>query len=276
MQLIVQPYEKAQPIKWNFDELKAELTAKLESYKTLQYTAEQIAAAKTDRAGLNNLKKALNDERIRREKEFLEPFNLFKAQISELITLIDEPCKLIDRQVKEFEEMEKREKRNACISIFDEIEDKPEWLQFEQIENPRWQNKTASEKSIRDEMAKRISQINGEVAIINGLDFAFEAMDEYKRSLDASKALTVGKRFAELQAAKAEAERQMELPLEQTETPEIPFVDGEVVEITADETKGKETAVWLKFEALLTISQAAELKSFFRFNGIDYKPIKEG
>lgn len=267
MILDIKPYEKAQPIEWNFEELKAELIAKLETYKTLQYTADQIAAAKTDRAALNNLKKALGDERIRREREFLEPFNLFKAQINELVTLIDEPCKLIDKQVKEFEEMEKREKRNACIEIFNGI-DHPDWLRFEQIENVKWQNKTTSEKAIRDEITNRIRQINNDVAILNGLEFAFEALDEYKRSLDASRALAEGKRLAELQAAKEQA-------LKSTETPEIPFVSGEVVEITADEPKAEEKAVWLKFEALLTISQAAELKSFFRFNGIDFKPIRE-
>ena len=93
MQLEVKPYEQIKPIEFNYEELKTQLLTKLDDYKHLQYTSDQIQAAKTDRANLNSLKKALNDERIRREKEFLEPFNTFKAQIRELCELIDEPVK---------------------------------------------------------------------------------------------------------------------------------------------------------------------------------------
>ena len=276
MELKIQPYEQAQPISWNFEELKAELTAKLETYKTLQYTPEQIAAAKTDRAGLNNLKKALNDERIRREKEFLEPFNTFKAQIRELCDLIDEPVKLIDAQVKEYEEMEKREKREACQKIFYGTEGLPDWLKYEQIENVKWYNKTTSIKAVTEEIEAKINHINVDIKMLSALpDFSFEAIEVYKETLDSGKALIEGNRLADIQKRKEEAERQAQITVERAETPEIPFVEGEVVEITADETKGVEKAVWLKFEALLTVSQAAELKAFFKFNGIDYKPIKE-
>lgn len=275
MELKIQPYEQAQPISWNFEELKAELTAKLETYKTLQYTPEQIAAAKTDRAGLNNLKKALSDERIRREKEFLEPFNLFKAQINELVTLINEPVQLIDKQIKEFEEMEKREKRNACIAIFDDIEDKPEWLRFEQIENPKWINKTTSIKAITEEIEAKINRVNVDIKMLLALpEFSFEAIEVYKETLDSGKALIEGNRLADIQKRKAEAERQAQMPVEQTETAEIPFVDGEVVEITADEPKAEETRVWLSFRAYLSKSDALELKAFLYAMGIQYEAIR--
>ena len=81
MQMEIKPYQKAQPIEWNYEELKTQIMTKLTDYKALTYTPEQITAAKKDRANLNSLKIALNNERIRREKEFLEPFNTFKAQI---------------------------------------------------------------------------------------------------------------------------------------------------------------------------------------------------
>ena len=91
-------------IAFNFEEIKTELATTLQRYETMVYTADQMKAAKSDKASLNKLKKALNDERIRREREYMAPFNEFKAQIAELISLIDKPVMLIDSQVKSYEE----------------------------------------------------------------------------------------------------------------------------------------------------------------------------
>ena len=63
------------------------------------YTDDQIKNAKSDRADLNKLKKALNDERIRCEKEYMQPFNIFKAQIDGIIKIIDKPVELIVKQL---------------------------------------------------------------------------------------------------------------------------------------------------------------------------------
>lgn len=275
MQLEVKPYEQIKPIEFNYEELKTQLLTKLDTYKHLQYTSDQIQAAKTDRANLNSLKKALNDERIRREKEFLEPFNQFKAQIRELCDLIDEPVKLIDAQVKEVENREKEEKREQCRKIFDDMASfpgKPDWLTFEQIENPRWLNKTCSIKSITDEIVEKLKKIAADITVLSELEYSFEAIEEYKRSLDVSAAMNEGKRIAEIQKRKAEIEQNV--VAEQTETPEIPFVEGEVVEITADEPKAEETRVWLSFRAYLSKSDALELKAFLNAMGIQYEAIK--
>ncbi|WNV59438.1 DUF1351 domain-containing protein [Oscillospiraceae bacterium NTUH-002-81] len=73
MELRVEEYQLPQKISFNFEELKAELQEKTQHYETMVYTDDQIKEAKADRANLNRLKKALNDERIRREKEYLAP-----------------------------------------------------------------------------------------------------------------------------------------------------------------------------------------------------------
>lgn len=110
MELKVNEVEIPKVIEFNYKELKSELEEKVSHYETLVYTDEQIKEAKSDRANLNKLKKALNDERIRREKEYLQPFNVFKAQINEIIGIIDRPITVIDSQVKAYEEKQKQEK----------------------------------------------------------------------------------------------------------------------------------------------------------------------
>ena len=49
----------------NYEELKKELTEKTDLYKNIVYSEENIKDAKTDRANLNKLEKAINDEKIR-------------------------------------------------------------------------------------------------------------------------------------------------------------------------------------------------------------------
>lgn len=263
MELQIKPYEKAQPIEWNYEAIKAELSAKLELYKNQIYTPELITAAKTDRANLNNLKKALNDERIRREREFNEPFQVFKNQIKEICEMIDEPVRVIDAQIKEVEEKEKREKREKCLEIFNGIEH-PGWLKYEQIENAKWYNKTTSIKAITEEIEAKINHVNVDIQMLSALpDFSFEAIEVYKETLDSGKALVEGNRLADIQKRK-----------EAAKTPDIPFAGDEVVEITTDETKGEIERVWLSFKAYVSKSEALELKAFFNAMGIQYEAIR--
>lgn len=261
MEMRVEPYKCPEPIVFNYDEIKTQLLTKLSDYKTMVYTPEQITAAKKDRANLNNLKKALSDERVRRKKEFLEPFEKFEAQIKELCNLIDEPVQLIDKQIKEVEEKEKAEKRDKCVELFGNIEH-PEWLKYERIEDSKWYNKTTSGKAINDEIAEKVKKINADISVLSELEYSFEAIEEYKRTLDLSVAMNEGKRQAEIQARK------------RATTPEIPFSDAEPIENAPDEEAGKESRVWLSFKAYLSKGEALELKTFLKAMGIPYEAIK--
>ena len=106
-------------IAFNYEELKAELTEKVAHYEAMIYDDTQIKEAKADRANLNRLKKALNDERIKREKEYMAPFNEFKNKINEIIAIIDKPVAVIDKQVKAFEEEQKNKKAEEIQAWFD-------------------------------------------------------------------------------------------------------------------------------------------------------------
>ena len=263
MEMIIQPIPKMPPIVFNYEELKQQILERTNEYKTLQYTVDQIDLAKKDRANLNNLKKALNKERITRQKEYMEPFDKFANQVRELCDLIDEPVNLIDRQIKEVEEKEKSEKRNACIELFGNTEH-PEWLTFEQIENPKWGNKTVTLKAVEEEIKERIAKINADLFALSQMpDFSFEAIEEYKRTLDMQSAINEGKRLRDIQKRKEEAEK-------------IPFLatPEEVTEIKPDKEEEPER-VWMKFEAYVSKAEALELRAFFYSNGITYQALQE-
>lgn len=209
MEIRMNEMQLPERISFNYEELKHELTEKVSMYETMIYTDEQIKEAKADKANLNKLKKALNDERIRREKEYMQPFNDFKAKINEIISIIDRPVAVIDKQVKEYEEKQKQDKLAKIQEYYTNIE-KPDlhWLGLPAIYNEKWLNASVSMKSIQEEINARLEQIAMDMKILADLpEFSFEAMETYKTTLDVRTALNEANRLSEMAKRKAEQER---------------------------------------------------------------------
>lgn len=284
MKVIIDEYQLPQELKFNFEELKTELQAKAKEYEVMTYTEEQLTEAKKDRANLNKLKKALNDERIRREKEYMQPFNEFKSKINEIIAIIDKPVAMIDAQVKNYEEKKKEEKQEAINALFN-AKEFPEWITVGQIQDKSWLNATTSMKQIDDNMTGWKNRIETEQKTIESLpEFAFEAMEIYKTTLDMAKAIAEGQRLADIQKRKKEAEAAAEKMRAEAEARRKEEEARKAAEQAgADMAEGYAAGVkeqpygmagaWIKFEAYLTIPQAQALREFFIKNGIEFRAI---
>lgn len=288
MELRVEQVAIPKKIAFNYEELKQELSDVVKMYETLVYTDDQIKNAKSDRADLNKLKKALNDERIRREKEYMQPFNAFKAQINEIISIIDKPVALIDTQIKEYEEQQKQQKRKKIEEYFSSSEH-PDWLNVEKIWTDRWMNLSVSMKSIQEMIDFKIAGIKNDLDVLSKLpEFAFEAMETYKTTLDLNQSIAEGHRLSEMQKRKTEQEKtlaeQERIQREQEE--QLPFdVDrsGDKVKYPTLATQyqakeevvqsPKELPTYVCFKALLTVSQALELREFFMSRNIEFSRV---
>lgn len=293
MELRVNEVAIPEKIDFNYEELKTELTSKVSFYETLVYTDDQVKDAKADRATLNKLKKTLNDERIRREKEYMQPFNEFKAQVNEIIGIIDKPIAVIDKQVKEFEDQKKANKQNAIEELFATIGFQ-NFVTLEKIWDPKWLNASVSMKSIEEQMRSRMYQIGDDVLTLHNLpEFGFEATEVYKQTLDINKAIKEAQRMAEIAKAKAEAEarrkaeeearkaaeearrkaeeerKAQEIKEEQTVPHEQAVTPQEPVQ-SADSTQER---MVVRFEVLLTTEDAYALKEFFKSRSIEFKAI---
>lgn len=268
MELRVSEITIPEGIEFNYEELKKELTEKVQFYETLVYTEDQLKEAKTDRASLNKLKKALNDERIRREKEYLKPFAEFKEKIIELIGIIDKPIQMIDEQVKDFEEKRKQEKRYEIGQIWQETEH-PEWLVLTKIFDDRWLNASYSMKQVKEDIDEILTRISEDTKTIEELpEYSIEAADIYKRTLSLSVAISEGKRLAELYKQKEEKRAQEAREKAQETGEELAKGYEEGLRDKADEV-----AVWINFTARLTVPQAEELRDFFNARHIEFKPL---
>ena len=292
MELRVNEITVPESISFNYEELKKEISAKAHQYALAVYSDEQIKLAKTDRANLNKLKKALNDERIRREKEYMQPFNDFKAKINEIISIIDKPVQLIDGQIKNYEEQQKLEKKDKILCCF-ENSIHPEWISFEMIFNEKWLNASVKMSAIEEEISLKLEQITADLQTLSGLpEFAFEASEVYKTTLDMNKAISEGKRLSEIARRKAEHEEAMKAKAEaeaqaraeaeaRAKAEEIqPDTDLNTLESgaytvrdTREDAPKPIEKEWISFKALLSTEDALALRDFFNSRNIEFKAI---
>lgn len=202
-------------IKTNLNELEAYVNENLAKYQGLVYTDDQIKDAKTDRRNLNNLGKAINDWRIRQEREFNEPFAAVKEQCNRVVGRIKETSGEIDSQVKAYEQSKKEQKKQQIAAYWDEI--KLHDIPLEQIFDERWLNVTCSEKEWKTALDRRKERITMDLAsFANYADAKMcEFMiTEYMKTLDVQMCLdrwneqVEAERRAEEAKARAEAIRQ--------------------------------------------------------------------
>jgi len=236
---------KPKPIVFNFDELKSDLTTALADYNSRVYTEDTIAEAKENRAKLNKLKKAINDERIAREKEYMQPFNEFKSQAKELCEMIDTASSGIGEQLEAFEQKRLDEKTSHIQTLFNDVASNYDlsFITLEKVMNDKWLNKATSDKAIIEEITERFEKAIKDLEVIRKMpSYSFEAEESYKTCLDLNKALEEGEKIAEIQQKKNTAN-----------------ADGEKFEVS--------------FKCKMTVNQAKALKEFCKQNGIVLEQI---
>jgi hypothetical protein len=299
MELKINEVQLPEQITFNYEELKQELTEKVSMYETLVYTDEQIKEAKVDKASLNKLKKALNDERIRREKEYMKPFDDFKAKINEIMDIIDKPVALIDKQVKEYEIKQKQEKKEQIKELWSEM-DVPEGLLLEDVFEDRMLNVSYGMNHVKQKMLDDIKRFNRDMETLAALpEYGFEAQQEYIRNHDLNKALAEGRRMAQIVKAKAEREEAMRKIEEEQKAKAAaeaakkaafpddamnpPVTEEEIAQsrqeyIEAASANGVHPVIapakqWISFSALLSTEDALALKDFFNSRQIEFKAV---
>lgn len=294
MEFQVREFKTPEQILFNYEDLKQQLTEECHAYTKLVVTEDAIAPAKRDLADLRRLDKALNDERLRIQREYMKPFDSFKDRVDELRGIIKNAEANIDRQLKAFDEAQASKKQEEIQELFKSIGFQP-FVRLEQIWNPKWMNKTYQMKQIEQDMKDAMYKVGEDIATISRLkDFSFEARQDYEKTLDINHAIAEGQRLAQIQAAKEkaiaeqkareeaqkaareQAEKAAEEARKAAEQSKAESTAPEETrqaldpEQTAQKTEAPEeqTRMWVGFEAYMTTAEAGKLAQFFRDNGI--------
>lgn len=274
MELKITELQVPGKISFNYEDLKRELTEKVKEYGSLVYTEAQIREAKADRANLNRLKKALNDERIRQEREFMKPFDEFKAQVRELCGIVDSASSAIDTQVKAFEDSQKQKKADEIKAYWDS-KDAPDWMR---LENPKWLNASYSMKSIAADIDGMLLNTQKDLDTLDGLGVCFEAIQKYQATLDLNAAIAENTRIKAQAEAKAKWEAEhAQMKIQNSLTPEVvesPVADVQNSNVScAPVEEATPVRSWVGFQAYLTVQEAKALGVYLRERGIKYKSI---
>lgn len=192
----------------NIENLKAEVLAMLPRYDVANYTEDNIAEAREDRATLNKLSKALNARRIEFEKAYLEPIADFKKGVNETSEIILKAAAAIDKVIKGVEDRTKAER----VALINEL-----WagMKFDEVPlakvmQSKWMLKATGRRTIAAEMNEAVNNIRSNLGLLAGSVAAEEATAvrvKYLETLNFGEAIALGARL-KIEREKLEAERQ--------------------------------------------------------------------
>lgn len=259
-------------ISFNFEELKAELTERLDHYNRLIITDDSIQEGKKDRAKLNALAKALDTRRKEVKKVCLAPYEAFEAKVKEIIAMINAPIAAIDKQLDAYEEMRKEEKRAEITEAYDAIvpEALREIIPLERIYSTKWENATMKMPAVEAEISERVKRTNADMMVLNTIEeeYALAVREVYMQTLDIE--IAVAKREALKRAAEAYAQVAPPKAQPEEQKPAEPIVEPVREPIKPAET---DTLYLLRLEMQVTKEQASALKAFLVENNINFTKI---
>lgn len=199
----------------NAKEIRELVKSALPKYDISNYSTDDVAKAKADKALLNKAQKTLNDKRIAFEKEFMAPFGEFKEVVTETCNLIKEAVKKIDTVIKE-DEQRSRDEKKASIEALPEIQEfEALGLSIQTIWNEKWLNKTTSLKSISTEIAEKTKAVKTDLETLKSFAEDYDVLVvRYKESLNLNDTVAYANQLkAQREAtAKAAQEAQKETP----------------------------------------------------------------
>lgn len=263
-ELKINEMQELKPIRFNYEEIKQELEIQLKKYKNIIFEENDLQEAKKTRADLNRLKKQVNDKKIEVKNEFIKPYTDFETKIKEIISMIDEPCLEIDKQIKVFEEKQKNIKKTEITKIYeDNIKELKEILPLQKIWNEKWLNATYKIRDIELEILGTINRVETDLKVIEDMksEFEIQLKDKYLVTLD----------LTSVMQEKTRLEKIKELTEAKKQTEEIKIQEQEAKTENAFDSIIKNTKTKIKITLQITELQKNQLKKWLIQNNIPYE-----
>ena len=256
----------------NIQYLRKELKDQLAYYETLIVTPDTIKGAKADKAALNKLKTAIDNQRKDVKKQVLGLYEPLEAECKELLAMIDRPIEAIDRQLKAFDEQKKAEKYAALAEFFDKVNCNT-FVKLDDVLNPKWGNSTVKLDTLKQEVSAEVERISFEYTEIKriyaGHPLLPAILERYEHTRDKGAALAYAAEMERKEQARREAE-QREREQVQTAPPEPtppPMIAEEV-------TTQPEPMITGTFRVTGTRAQIIALREFLKANNLTFEIVK--
>ena len=286
----------------NFDELKAALTEKVESYRTMLVTPENTAAAKSDLANLRRVQRDIDTVRLAWKREYMAPWDEFEAKCKELKAVLDSGISNLDTQVKAFEEAEVNAKLDELRQFFEEtvLPATRPYADFDKIaaKYPRWKNKTYDMTAAKNDIQITLAEIDRGLSALRGMEEPYKTAmlakfaDTYRMD-DAMNVMAQMKRQEQMEQARLETEARMKVAEEARKAAEAARMAQDAAneqerELTPTEAENhavlkneREEAIQteeatrrVEFWVEITASQGRALGAFLKANGVRYGSVR--
>lgn len=209
-QLTIDITQEPAVIRCNFEDVKAQLSAKMAEYQGAVFTEESKSVAKAELASLRKTRDEVEKRRKEVKAQCLVPYNDFEDKVKELLEIIDEPICLIDSQLKEMEAERIRKRHEDIESLYtDTVGAWAEYLPLKTVYVKKWDNATTTLKQVEKELAEMVEKTASEVAIIKNTnsDITEDALEVYKKTRDLGTALTKINTYEDNKKRALEADR---------------------------------------------------------------------
>lgn len=220
LQVVVK--QKLGVITSNFEDIKKAATDKAAEYKGIVVTKDTTKDAKADIAELRRYQKDINERKKEVKDSYMQPYDEFEKQCKEVIGILEVPIDLMDKQVKEFEQTQRDERKAAIKDYFDNKIGDIDFISFDDVFVLTWiSNMSTTMKSIKAEIDGRINTVKQDLDAIKafGSEVEEKAISAYKTSKKLADAITIINDYQKQKAAilaqeearrKAEEERKRE------------------------------------------------------------------
>ena len=263
-----------------YNQMKDQIDQLHDGLENYEVTKGNLKEAKSTRAKLNKLKKAIKGRKVEIKKKAEAPIKNFNDKVESLIDEIDDSSSKISDEIKVFEDQEKKARHEKNLKHIEAIcelaEVDPAKIKYQSS----WDNKSYSKTKFETEVDQQIALIQQEQAQLadnikivsekaeslalpadhwikeldnNPLSSVLDAMADYKEDLDAVSKAQKETKLNELNSLKKQGDK---------------YVDPETGEV-------KDKIITLKLEVKGTKWQLKQLYSFIQDNGIEYEGLED-
>lgn len=263
-----------------YNQMKDQIDQLHDGLENYEVTKGNLKEAKSTRAKLNKLKKAIKGRKVEIKKKAEAPIKNFNDKVESLIDEIDDSSSKISDEIKVFEDQEKQARHEKNLKHIEAIcelaEVDPAKIKYQSS----WDNKSYSKTKFETEVDQQIALIQQEQAQLadnikivsekaeslalpadhwikeldnNPLSSVLDAMADYKEDLDAVSKAQKETKLNELNSLKKQGDK---------------YVDPKTGEV-------KDKIIALKLEVKGTKWQLKQLYSFIQDNGIEYEGLED-
>lgn len=283
-------------IVWNNEDLKKEVACKAADYKNIAYTDDQASDMKKDKAALNKLVTAFEDQRKQVKKFYMAPYEKFERQVKEVLEPVRDAIGIIDAGLAEIDRQYRVDKTNKMHDFYDQYAGNLKGIApFGKTVKEDLYRKAITDKKLEQYYIDFFKRVQEELETLEELPERFrdKAVTKYADTLSLTEAMREGKRLEELEkvleerrkqeeAAKAaalEAERKKAAEVQQTAAAAQESTQAISTEPLREpepctEKSEKEALLSLDFRVWGTREQLMGLRKYMMDNGIRFGKVE--